>query len=186
MTVPRIFIYRLLQDDPRKNTAVKLGRYGYAQLVSTPRELPRGSLFLDPTSRTPLTPRDAEVAVVRGLSLIDCSWKRAVEVHRRLARGFFVRRRLPLLIAANPAHYGKPYILSTIEAVAAALYILGFRDVASEVLRLYKWGPNFLAINGKYLERYAMGDLSPEREILGVSDADMWIEKLIESLLGTS
>ncbi len=57
--------------------------------------------------------------------------------------GRFIRRRLPLLIAVNPTHYGKPYILSTIEAVAAALYIMGFRDEAMEVLRLYKWGPEF-------------------------------------------
>ncbi len=111
----RIFIYRLPQDDPRKNTAIKLVRFGFAQLVDSIRALPSGSIMLDPTAKTPLMPSDRDAAVSRGLSLIDCSWKRAVDVHVKFVRGRFIRRRLPLLIAANPTHYGKPYILSTIE-----------------------------------------------------------------------
>ncbi len=126
----RIFIYRLPQDDPRKNTAIKLTRFGFAQLVNGIKALPSGSIMLDPTVKTPLMPSDRAIAESRGLSLIDCSWKRAVDIHSRLIHGRFIRRRLPLLIAANPTHYGKPYILSTIEAVAAALYIMGFRDEA--------------------------------------------------------
>ncbi|WP_054854026.1 DUF367 domain-containing protein [Vulcanisaeta distributa] len=128
--VPRIFIYRLPQDDPRKNTAIKLARFGLAQLVDSIRALPSGSIMLDPTAKTPLTPSDRDVVVSRGLSLIDCSWKRATDIHAKFVKGRFIRRRLPLLIAANPTHYGKPYILSTIEAVAAALYIMGFMNDA--------------------------------------------------------
>jgi pre-rRNA-processing protein TSR3 len=185
MIAPKVFVYRLSQDDPRKNTAIKLSKHGFIRLVGSPRELPRGSLLLDPTSRLPLTPGDVDVAIARGISLIDCSWKRAIEEHGKLVRGDFVRRRLPLLIAANPAHYGKPYILSTIEAVAATLYILGFRELANDVLRLYKWGPNFLVINAKYLDKYAMGDLSPERELLGIDDVEYGIEQLMRALLDT-
>ncbi|ADN49819.1 DUF367 family protein [Vulcanisaeta distributa] len=180
--IPRVFIYRLPQDDPRKNTAIKLVRFGFAQLVDSIKALPSGSIILDPTVKTPLTPSDRVIAESRGLSLIDCSWKRAVDVHTKFIRGKFIRRRLPLLIAANPTHYGKPYILSTIEAVAAALYIMGFKDEAMEVLRLYKWGPNFIIINQKYLERYAAGDLSPERELLGVDDVDNGLEQLMRVL----
>ncbi|WP_460173954.1 DUF367 family protein [Vulcanisaeta sp. JCM 14467] len=178
----RIFIYRLPQDDPRKNTAIKLTRFGFAQLVNGIKALPSGSIMLDPTVKTPLMPSDRAIAESRGLSLIDCSWKRAVDIHSRLIHGRFIRRRLPLLIAANPTHYGKPYILSTIEAVAAALYIMGFRDEAMEVLKLYKWGPNFIIINQKYLERYAVGDLSPERELLGVDAVDHGLEQLMKAL----
>ncbi len=181
---PKIFIYRLPQDDPRKNTAIKLARFGLAQLVSGVGELPSGSIMLDPTAKTPLTPSDRAVVELRGLSLIDCSWRRAINTHMRLASGRFVRRRLPLLIAANPAHYGKPYILSTVEAVAAALYIMGFRDEAVDALKLYKWGPNFIIINQKYLDRYAVGDLSPERELLGVDDVDHGLEQIMKALVG--
>ncbi|MGC8543549.1 MAG: DUF367 family protein [Vulcanisaeta sp.] len=184
MELPRIFIYRLPQDDPRKNTAIKLAKFGFVQIVSSVRSLPRGSILLDPTSETPLTPGDREVAVTRGISLIDCSWKKAAETHIKFARHGFIRRRLPILIAANPAHYGKPYILSTIEAVAAALYILGFKDASANILRLYKWGGNFLIVNANYLERYANNDLSLERELLGVDDVNNAIQRLMNSLLG--
>jgi len=180
----RVFIYRVPQDDPRKNTAIKLARFGFAQLVSSARYLPRGSVLLDPTAKSPLTPSDRDTAVHRGLSLIDCSWKRVTETHNRFARDYFIRRRLPLLIAVNPTHYGKPYILSTIEAVAAALYIMGFRDEAIKTLRLYKWGLNFINVNLNYLERYAIGDLSPERELLGIDDVDYGLSQLMKALTG--
>ena len=179
---PRIFIYRVPQDDPRKNTAIKMARFGLATLVSSVRALPSGSVLLDPTAREPLTPNDRDAIASRGLSLIDCSWRRAVEVHVRLVGRGLIRRRLPLLIAVNPTHFGKPYILSTIEAAAAALYITGFRDEAINLLRLYKWGPNFIGINQRYLERYAVGDLSPERELLGVDDVYGGLEQLMRAL----
>ncbi len=181
--MPKIFIYRLPQDDPSKNTSVKMSRFGFAQLVDSVRHLPRGSILLDPTAKPSLTPGDREAVMHRGLSIIDCSWKKAVDLHGRLPRHYFIRRRLPFLIAVNPAHYGKPYILSTIEATAAALYILGFREEANAVLRLYKWGLNFLNINAKYLERYAANDLTPERELLGIDDVEEGIKHLIAALL---
>ncbi len=63
---PRIFIYRLPQDDPRKNTAIKLAKFGLAQLVDSIRALPNGSIILDPTVKTPLTPSDRAIAESRG------------------------------------------------------------------------------------------------------------------------
>ncbi|WP_238375080.1 DUF367 family protein [Vulcanisaeta thermophila] len=174
-----VFIYRLPQDDPRKNTALKLARLGFAKLVTSLRELPRGSILLDPSAETPLSPNDKDLALRRGLSLIDCSWREAVRIHGRVRGMSFERRRLPLLIAVNPTHFGKPYILSTVEAVAASLYILGFRDDALRVLSIYKWGPNFLTINEKYLARYAENDFSVEREILGVDDVNGALMRLV-------
>jgi pre-rRNA-processing protein TSR3 len=58
-------------------------------------------------------------------------------------------------VAANPTHYGRPTTLSTAEALSAALFILGHREEAREMLRPFKWGPSFLELNLRRLEEYA-------------------------------
>ncbi len=183
MSRPRIFVYRVPQDDPRKNTALKLARFGYVELVDDVRQLPKGALFLDPYARDPIRPGDRSVIESKGLALIDCSWRKAIDVHFKLARRFPIRRRLPFLIAVNPVHYGKPYILSTVEAIAAALYITGFREYAEEILTRYKWGPVFLEVNSKYLERYVNDDYDVEKEVLGVEDVYNALIRLVERLV---
>jgi len=67
-----------------------------------------------------------------------------------------------LLVAANPTYYGRPTILSTAEALAAALFILGERSRAKEILSIFKWGPTFLELNHEPLEAYANADDSTE------------------------
>jgi pre-rRNA-processing protein TSR3 len=87
-----------------------------------------------------------------GLVAVDCSWNRVEEVFTRRLRG--VGRRLPFLVAANPVNYGQPGKLSSLEALAAALHILGFKAEGERLLALYKWGSSFLSLNRELLEAY--------------------------------
>jgi len=163
-------ILRVPQDDPRKNTALKLARFGLVELVGNVRDIPRDYLLLDPEASLPITPGDSVILITKGLSAIDCSWRRFREVHGRIRGRFRLRRRLPLLIAANPVNYGRPHVLSTAEALAAALYICGFRDFAEEILSKFKWGPHFLDLNRSRLERYSLGHLETDDVGINISD----------------
>lgn len=87
------------------------------------------------------------------MAALDCSWVHANDVFERPARGAL--RCLPYLVAANPVNYGVPTKLSTVEALASALYIVDHRDEAECLLSIFKWGPNFIVLNRELLESYA-------------------------------
>jgi pre-rRNA-processing protein TSR3 len=46
-------------------------------------------------------------------------------------------------------------VLSSIEALAAALFIMGDRERASDILSKVSWGIRFLEVNREPLELYA-------------------------------
>ncbi|EDY35436.1 conserved domain protein [Aciduliprofundum boonei T469] len=148
----KLYILHLNQDDPKKCTAKKLGRFNYAKLTSQISHIPRGSIILSPYTRRVLSPADRRTAERQGVSTVDCSWKNAREVFYRL-RGNF--RRLPYLLAVNPTNWGHPWQLSSAEALAAALYILGYKEQAHKIMNIFKWGPNFFVMNREPLEAYA-------------------------------
>jgi pre-rRNA-processing protein TSR3 len=150
--VPRIFTLELRQDDPSKCTSAKMRKFGLA--VSTTRSrIPPAAIVLNPTAENVLLPSDRANAIRYGLVVIDCSWNLAGGVFRQRFKG--EQRKLPLLLAGNPTNYSKLSSLSSIEAVAASLYIMGFREKAAAMLSLYKWGPTFLSLNHDALEDYA-------------------------------
>jgi pre-rRNA-processing protein TSR3 len=64
-------------------------------------------------------------------------------------------RRLPTLLAANPTNYAKKHKLSSVEALAAASFIMGYKDVAEKLLSLFKWGDTFLTLNKELLDAYS-------------------------------
>ncbi len=148
----RLYILHLNQDDPKKCTAKKLGRFGYARLTSQISHIPRGSIVLSPFTQRVLSPADRRTAERQGITAVDCSWKNAREVFYRI-RGNF--RRLPFLVAVNPTNFGHPYQLSSAEALAATLYILGYQGQARKLMNIFKWGPNFFLVNKEPLELYS-------------------------------
>jgi pre-rRNA-processing protein TSR3 len=108
---------------------------------------------LNPFSETAFSPADRDRIENFGLAALDCSWEKAERFLSTHVRG--TSRCLPVLIAGNPVNFGKPTKLSTLEALVAALFIAGFREQASELLAMYKWGHTFLELNREMLETYA-------------------------------
>ena len=149
----RIVVYNARQCDPKKCTALKLKRFGLVRQVVQLRFLPKRAVVLNPFSETAFSPADRERVEEFGLVGLDCSWEHAEKVLLKHVRG--TSRCLPILVAGNPVNFGKLTKLTTAEALAAALYIVGFRDQANELLSIFKWGHTFLEMNHERLESYA-------------------------------
>jgi pre-rRNA-processing protein TSR3 len=149
-------------DDPEKCTARKLARFDLAELHRTNRATPYG-IVLNPHAEQALSPADAELT--DRLVALDCSWETAGEARFDLPGE---HRALPFLVAANPVNYGRPFRLTTVEALAAGLVILGDRDHAERILSKFTWGETFLEMNAEPLERYAACEDSTE--VVAVQD----------------
>lgn len=163
----RVVVHHVGDDDPDKNTARKLARFGLVSLVDDARRIPEGALVLDPHAERALSPADRTRALDRGLAAVDSSWRTADDALDP-ARGQGEPRALPLLLAANPVNYGNAQQLSTVEALAAALVILGEPDQAEALLAKFTWGETFLEVNGDPLEDYA--DCGTSAEVVEVQE----------------
>ena len=157
----KIVIYHAEECDRKKCTTVKLGKQGKVKVVTKLNQLPTSAIVLDPYSPKALSVEDREIIMGKGLVGLDCSWKMLNKVPYRLKTGKNSRS-LPFLIAANPTNYGKPCILSTAEAIAASFYIIGFKDIATDIMSGFKWGPHFLTLNEELLESYSKAKSSLE------------------------
>ena len=146
----RLHAIYLRHDNPKYNTVAKLIRLGIVREVRKP---PRGSIVLDPLSPFPVSASDRGLVETHGVCVIDGSWRKVIRILSYIPGG--VKRRLPLLLAANPVNYGKPFLLSSAEALAATLYITGFIYEALRVLSVFKWGYTFIELNEPLLGRYA-------------------------------
>jgi pre-rRNA-processing protein TSR3 len=158
----KVFVLELKQDDPIKCTAAKLVKFNLIQSI---RFIPEGSIVLNPLSKITLSKTDNSIA--KSLCAIDCSWNYFDETIKK----FFIlkkriNRRLPLLLAGNPVNYAKLGKLTTVEAVAGSLFILGFQSKAAELLNKFKWGHTFLDLNMELLKLYK--DQDDPNEILKI------------------
>jgi pre-rRNA-processing protein TSR3 len=151
-----LYAYRDNSCDPRKCTVKKLEKAGFLTIFSKISQIPRNTLLLDPTAEQALSPADR---YVKSLTVLDCSW---VVLDTGAVRSWRIRRALPFLMAANPVNFGKPCMLSSIEALAAALYILGERERSANLLSKVNWGIRFLEVNREPLDLYAEAKDSTE------------------------
>jgi rRNA small subunit aminocarboxypropyltransferase len=156
-----LVVFHANEDDPKKCSARKLHRFGYASLVKSMRRLPYHAVLLDPFAEKCLSREDYESAAAHGIVALDCSWKTAERTFQHVETTMDPRA-LPFVLAANPVNYGKPFQLSTVEAFAAALYILGEVQQAKKILGIYTWGPHFLELNIEPLEEYRKAHTSAE------------------------
>lgn len=149
----RIVVYHAGQCDPKKCTALKLKRHGLVEIVNRIRFLPKRAVVLNPFSEIAFSPADRERIQQFGLAALDFSWEHAEKPLIKSVRG--TSRCLPYLVAGNPVNFGSPTKLSTVEALAAALYIAGFKEEAYRLLSIFTWGHTFIEINKERLEDYA-------------------------------
>ncbi len=157
-----LYAYRDNSCDPRKCTVKKLEKAGFLKIFTKISQIPRNTLLLDPTAEQALSPADKNV---HSITVLDCSW---VVLDTGRVKSWRIRRALPFLVAANPVNFGKPCVLSSIEALAAALFIIGDRDRALAVLSRVSWGIRFLEVNQEPLDLYAKAKDSTE--VIGIQE----------------
>ncbi len=156
-----ICVYYTAQDDPRKNTAVRMQKQGQARLVDDIKHVQRHSVLLNPFAKKAISAEDLPMMRKNGLVALDCSWRQAEEMFP-LLQGEVRSRALPFLVAASPAKFGTPFELSTAEALAAALYIAGEQRQAKRILKCVPWADTFWEVNAQPLADYAACTTSTE------------------------
>ena len=154
-----LYIYHASQCNPKKCTGKKLARFGLANLFEKVQKVPSRSILLDPMAEQALSRSDS---VAHGITVLDCSWGEVERVFPQLLRMNLKHRALPYLVAANPINFGRPLKLTSVEAFAAALYILGYKEQAENILVKFNWGHTFLDLNREPLEDYSKARDSTE------------------------
>jgi len=147
-----VYISNFKTCHPKLCTAVRILKFKKAPPILV-ENIHSKHIVLTPFAEYALSPADKERALVNGLVGVDCSWNDIEGGRKALDKG--TGRALPFLIAANPNNYGTPSKLSTIEAVASALYILGSEKQSRDMLSLVSWGNEFYRINEDYLKKYS-------------------------------
>ena len=145
----QVLMYR--QDDPSKCTAAKLVKFGLAESV---RFIRLNTLLLDPFCKVVLSNDDS--SLIKSICALDCSWEKATGTllkGKALKNG--ISRRLPALLAGNPINYCKLSKLTTAEALAASLFILGWKNQSERILDKFKWGHTFIELNSQILNDYS-------------------------------
>eukprot|EP00792_Barthelona_sp_PAP020_P011458 TRINITY_DN5445_c0_g1_i1.p1 TRINITY_DN5445_c0_g1~~TRINITY_DN5445_c0_g1_i1.p1 ORF type:complete len:242 (+),score=65.94 TRINITY_DN5445_c0_g1_i1:31-726(+) len=147
----RLIMWDFEHCDPKKCTGKRLSHFHLLEELTIKNGF--GGVVLSPIGVDLICNGDKDLVEKYGLGVIDCSWNRIEEtpVSKLKCKE---HRLLPWLLAANPVNCGKPCKLSCVEALAAGLFICGQEFDAIKILNKFKWGENFLKLNGDYLLIY--------------------------------
>ncbi|HUT27364.1 MAG TPA: DUF367 family protein [Methanomassiliicoccales archaeon] len=156
----KLYVYDERDCDPKKCTSRKMIKFHLAKELPNLRSVPYGVLVLDPFAPKAISREDLERVKAHGILVMDLSWEN-IESFPKIRKDA-AHRALPYMLAANPVNWGKPMKLTSAEAVAAALYILGETEQAHEVLSKFNWGEQFILLNKEPLERYSEAESSQE------------------------
>ncbi|MFW9828254.1 MAG: DUF367 family protein [Candidatus Thorarchaeota archaeon] len=141
---PKLYCLNLKECDPKKCTGLRLKNHDLLKVISKIEGKLKNAIILNPFAKKQLSPHDANIILNCGLIVIDCSWANIINLKNITHNN---ARKLPPLIAANPVNYGKWEKLSSVEALAAALYITKFFDYANLILSKFNWGLQFKKLN---------------------------------------
>ncbi|MFX1389702.1 MAG: DUF367 family protein [Promethearchaeota archaeon] len=144
MQIPKLFCLNFKECDPKKCTAYKLKKLNLLQMINKIEGNLINAIVLNPFARKELSSLDRDIVQKNGLIVIDCSWVNIMNLKKLMQKN---TRKLPPFIAANPTNYGKWEKLSSVEALAAALYITKFVEHANLILSKFSWGFHFKEIN---------------------------------------
>lgn len=168
---PPLGMWEFRQTDARRDTGSKLKRHGLITELRINQRW-RGLVMSSNGSRT-ISAADRGLVRCGGVACVNCSWARVDgDVPFSKMKSVGGERLLPFLVAANPTKYGQPMVLSSAEALAAALTICGFERAARCIMAKFKWGDSFWALNGEVLARYAAcadaeGVIAVQEDVMG-------------------
>ena len=151
----KIFLVLKNQDDPKKCTALKLEKLKLAKKII---RIPATSLVLHPFTDNYLLHHDK--TQIHSITGIDCSWTKAQDEFLTSFSG--IVRKLPPLLAGNPVNYSKIGKLSTVEAISASLFLLGYWDLGEKLLNKFNWGHTFYDLNKSLLKDYSQASSNSE------------------------
>lgn len=148
----RKIIYEFGECDPKRCSGHRLVKY--KKVESIPLKKHFNGIVLSPNATQAISPADRDHIMRFGIGLVDCSWNKIDEFDfSRLPKRS--NRLLPWLVAANTINYGHPWRLNCVEALSAALYIVGEKEEARAVFDGFSYGDEFLRLNEEVMELYS-------------------------------
>ncbi len=148
ITTLKLYCLHFNECDPKKCTALKLKKFNLIKIVKKISGPLIKAIILNPFASKEISINDRSIVSDYGLIVIDCSWNKTLDFNQFNQEK---SRRLPSLIAANPTNFGKWEKLSSVEALAAALYITNFIEDSQLILSKFTWGQEFFKINRENL-----------------------------------
>ncbi|CCF60646.1 hypothetical protein KAFR_0L00390 [Kazachstania africana CBS 2517] len=158
--------------DPKRCSGKKLERLNLIRSLKINQKFQ--GITVSPNGKKFVSPEDRELVTEFGCAVVECSWARIDEIPFSKFSTPKLDRLLPYLVAANQVNYGRPWKLNCVEAIAACLAIVGFMDLAEELLSHFSWGVNFLKLNRELLEIYQQCTDSDEIE----AAQDAWMDQI--------